>query len=171
MNPDLVLEPTCDAAAVRGALRHIASTVHVVALSSPTGAFHATTATAVVSVCLDPPTLAVCLNRSNAISAHARDGARIAISALGRDQQEVAAGCAGGLPHEERIRFFAAPGPAGHRVVAGCTASFSGRCVRTVEVGTHLVLMIAIEEVATDGSPDPLVYLDGRYGGFSGVPH
>ena len=156
---------SCDRDDVRRALRHVASTVHVIATRSDSH-FFATTATAVVSVCLDPPTLAVCLNKSNALAKHTRPGSPISVSALARHQQDIAAACAGGLPHDERQRFFAESEDADQIGVLGADAGFAGYCVDVIDIGTHALLLVHIERVACREAIEPLVYLDAKYGGF-----
>ncbi len=161
------IRSSCNHDDFRRALRHVASTVHVVATRSE-GQFFATTATAVISVCLDPPTLAVCLNRSNAMAKHVRYGSAITISALARHQSNVAQACAGGVPHEERVRFFGEGDLGGQGGVAGAEACFAGTCVDVVDIGTHALLVVNIESVVSDGDVSPLIYLDAKYGGFEG---
>ena len=167
---DIEVDTTCNPNDVRRALRHIASTVHVIATRVPDGAFFATTATAVVSACLEPPTLAFCINRSATIAKFLNVGSKLSVSALNRNQAEVARACAGGLPHEERERFFSASNTAGCLYVNDADVSFIGECSRILDVGTHALCFLNVQEVIKNTAVRPLLYLDTQYGVFEAHP-
>jgi flavin reductase (DIM6/NTAB) family NADH-FMN oxidoreductase RutF len=156
-----------DPVAARQALRTVASTVYVVATRDRDAGFFATTATAVSSVCLDPPTLAVCLNRNGAIAERLREGTLFSVSALTRDQIGIARECAGGIPHHAREKHFEPAAATGAPVVAGAQAAFVCRCSDTIVRGTHLMVFGSIVDVVSRQSIEPLLYLDAQYGGFS----
>ena len=157
---------TCNPDELRRALRHIGSTVFVVGLKTPDGAFFATTATAVTSVCLEPPTLAVCLNRSSAIGKHVAVGSSISLCALTRSQVEISRACAGGVPHEEREGLFAPAETTDQLYIPGAKASFIGPCINVIDVGTHALALIQIANVVATEQNEPLLYLGGAYGAF-----
>jgi flavin reductase (DIM6/NTAB) family NADH-FMN oxidoreductase RutF len=155
---------------VRQALRGVASTVHAVAAKMPSGAFFATTATAVVPVCLEPPTLAVCLNSTSAMVAHLSICALFSVSALACSQVDVARACAGGLPHEEREQFFTPSRIPGASLVEGAQAAFVCRCTNIVPVGTHAMIFGNILDVTKHPNVEPLIYLNAQYGSFEARP-
>ncbi|MGE4372801.1 MAG: flavin reductase family protein [Xanthobacter sp.] len=160
---EAVMEP----AAMRQVLRGVAATVHVVAMKREDAAFFATTATAVVSVCLEPPMLALCLNTTGALAKELQEGMLFSVSALTRDQMAVAQDCAGGTPHQDREKFFEPAESTGAPVVSGAQASFACRCTVIVPQGTHVVVFGTVLEAARRECVEPLIYLDARYGGFS----
>ena len=166
-NPDAqYVDPT----AARQALRTIASTVYVIATKSPDAGFFATTATAVTAVCLDPPTLAIFLNRNGAITEHIREGALFSVSALTRDQVAIARACAGGVPHHQREKHFEPTNDAPVPIVTGAQAGFVCRCSDTIDRGTHMVIFGSILDVGKRELVAPLLYLDAQYGSFSAMP-
>jgi flavin reductase (DIM6/NTAB) family NADH-FMN oxidoreductase RutF len=166
----LLTPSTCNPDELRRALRHIGSTVYVIGLKTPDGAFFATTATAVTSVCLEPPTLAVCLNRSSAIGKHVAAGSNLSICALARSQGEISRACAGGVPHEEREGFFAPADGPDQLHIPGAKASFIGTCIQVIDVGTHALALVHITNVVATDEDEPLLYLGGAYGGFQLEP-
>ena len=52
--------------AFREAMRRFATTVSIISCSDEEGRLHGTSATAVASVCVEPPTLLICINNSTA---------------------------------------------------------------------------------------------------------
>ncbi|MGO9356105.1 MAG: flavin reductase family protein [Xanthobacteraceae bacterium] len=152
---------------LREALRRVASTVHVVALRREDGCFFATTATAVVPVSFDPPTLLVCLNRSSMIAGAILQQDVFTISTLNAGQQNVATACAGRVGHEQREAFFrcfsevhSAP------VLDGAQAQFVCRRAHAAVHGTHAIVLGEAIDVSSRPAIEPLLYLNGTYGGF-----
>lgn len=166
---DSAIETLSNPPDVRQALRGVAATVHVVAVKSG-GAFFATTATAVLTVCLEPPTLAVCLNSTSAMAAHLSAGALFSVSALACGQVEVARACAGGLPHEEREQFFTPSRIPGALLLEGAQAAFVCQCTNIVPVGTHAMIFGNILNVTKHENVEPLIYLNAQYGSFEARP-
>jgi len=163
------LDGHVDPIAARQALRTVASTVHVIATRAPDAGFFATTATAVTAVCLDPPTLAIFLNRNGAIAEHISVGTLFSVSALTRDQVAIAHACAGGVPHHARERHFEAVNGIAVPVVAGAQAAFVCRCSDAIVRGTHMVIFGNILDVSKREQIEPLLYLDAQYGRFSAM--
>lgn len=156
-----------DVGFLREALRRVAATVHVVAIRRADGRFFATTATAVVSVSFDPPTLLVCLNRSSMIADAVLREELFTISTLNAAQQDVAQACAGQVAHEQREAFFGGdPKAEGAPVLIGAQAHFVCRRAHAAIHGTHAVVWGEVIEVASRPSIEPLLYLNGAYGGF-----
>jgi flavin reductase len=150
----------------RGGLRRVASTVHIIAVKVEDG-FFATTATAVASVSFDPPTMLVCLNSNSVISRAIERESYFSISVLGAEQQDIAAACAGGIPHAEREKFFeVSSGLFPVPVVRGAEASFVCRRRDISVQGSHFVVFGDVADANFDASVQPLIYLDGAYGSF-----
>ena len=155
--------------AARQALRAVAHTVHVVAIKLPRAGFFATTATAVTVVCIEPPTLAIFLNRSGPITEHIREGTLFSVSALTGNQVAIARACAGGVPHAERERHFEPTSENSVPIVAGAQAAFVCRRADAMARGTHMVIFGSILRVNSHELIEPLLYLDAQYGRFSAM--
>ena len=156
-----------DIDALRFSLRRVASTVHVIAVKCDDGAFFATTATAVTSVCFEPPTILVCINKTSAIRAAIEREETFTINVLSADQMDVAGFCSGGAPHHEREslfdrseRFSAAA------ALRNAQATLICRRASIVRHGTHSVVFGTVIEASYRAETRPLLYLDGRYGAF-----
>ena len=152
---------------LREALRRVASTVHVVALKREDGCFFATTATAVVAVSFDPPTLLVCLNRSSMIAGAILQEDVFTISTLNAGQHDVAKACAGQVEHEKRETFFGRGSKVQNApVLIGAQAHFVCRRVHAAIHGTHAIVLGETIDVSSRPAIEPLLYLNGTYGGF-----
>ncbi len=156
-----------DTAALRFSLRRVASTVHVIAVKCDDGSFFATTATAVTSVCFEPPTVLVCINKTSAIRAPIEREGTFTINVLGADQADIAGFCAGGAPHHERETLFDRSGRFGDAaVLRNAQAALICRRASIAHHGTHSVIFGTVIEASYREETRPLLYLDGRYGAF-----
>jgi flavin reductase (DIM6/NTAB) family NADH-FMN oxidoreductase RutF len=159
-----------DVGALRAALRRVASTVHVVAVKCDDGRFFATTATAVVSVSFDPPTLLVCLNRSGVIADAILQQGVFTISTLSTRQQHVAAACAGRIEHEKRESYFECSARRRNApLLIDAQAHFVCRRVHAAIHGTHAIVWGEAIDVTSTSAIEPLLYLNGGYGEFRPV--
>jgi 4-nitrophenol 2-monooxygenase / 4-nitrocatechol 4-monooxygenase, reductase component len=124
------------------------------------GVFYGTTASALTSVSLDPPTLLICMNRSSETGqAIARSG-HFAINVLSEDQGPVAYDFA--RKGSDFADHATTLGRLGAPLVAGSLASFECRVTDEIEVRTHTVVIGAVEAaIGQDGSP--LAYFRGRF--------
>lgn len=154
-----VAEPTPER--FRDAIGRFASGVTVITTVDGEEAL-GTTASAVTSVCLEPPTLLVCMNRSSATGrAIARSG-RFAVNVLAEHQGALA----GRLATKDPDKFAgveAARGAHGQPLLPEALAHIECRVVEQVEAGTHVVLIGRVASLAAaDGMP--LAYFRGRFG-------
>jgi len=156
-----------DVGTLRDALRRVAATVHVVAVRLEDGRFFATTATAVVSVSFDPPTLLVCLNRSSVISSAILQQDVFTISTLNARQQHIARACAGQIEQERREAYFNLSTTVRNApLLMDAQANFVCRRVHTAIHGTHTIVWGETVEASSKPAVEPLLYLNGEYGGF-----
>lgn len=123
-------------------------------------------ATAWTSVCADPPTMLVCVNRS--ASAHRLFGAAKAftINLVSCDDAETVAifSAQRGLNGQDRFLADAwRKGDTGQPVLATATAAFECRLIETYEHGTHTVLIGEVAAVHCRPDHPALVYVDGGY--------
>ena len=148
----------------RQAMRRVASTVNVITIcvdGNPMGI----TATAMSSLAMDPPSLLVCINRAAAMHASIRDVSHFGVNVLHRDQAHLA-------------QMFADRSKAAMRFTEGwhldcerpprladAQASILCRRIDHHQFGTHSIFIGVVEDVVVRPEIDPLLYLDGNYGG------
>ncbi len=151
------------ASAYREAMAQLASAVHVVTTDG-TGGRAGLTATSVCSVSDGPPTLLVCLNRnSSAYPVFLRNGV-LCINTLGATQDRLAADFAGRVKQAERFdgRDWTTL-RTGAPVLPGALVAFDCRIVDRHAVGTHDVLICAVEALGGIGGAEGLLYAGRRY--------
>jgi flavin reductase len=146
------------------AMRRVASTVNVITVcvgGEPMGI----TATAMSSLSVDPPSLLICINRTASVHSPLEDVSHFCVNVLHRSQEEIARVFADKSRRE--LRFAT-----GWQVdcdrpprLADAQAAILCRRIRHFPYGTHSIFVGEVEEVAVREDVDPLVYVDGKYGG------
>ncbi|MFB7172183.1 flavin reductase family protein [Streptomyces sp. NPDC056254] len=168
----------------RAGMRRLASAVNVIATGSgqdPAG-WRGMTATAVCSLCAEPPSLVVCLNQQTGTYRRLTENGLFSVNVLAGPDLHLAQTFAGqhGLVGADRFTTGDwAPGRLGVPVLRGAQASFECRVVQAVEYGTHSLLIGNIEAVhRPDGAAaQPLIYHDQGFHGLgtgavtTGGPH
>ncbi|WP_182466701.1 flavin reductase family protein [Sphingomonas gilva] len=152
----------------RRAMRTIASTVHIVTIhvdGTPMGI----TATAVSSLAMEPPSLLVCINERAAIHQVIGTRTHFCVNALHRDDVELAHHFSDYRMRELRFRTgtWLTDGEGPPRL-AHAQASIVCALRQEHRFGTHSIFIGEVESVAVREDTDPLVYLDGVFGGFGG---
>lgn len=147
----------------RSAMRRLTTTVTVVSCEHQ-GHWFGMTATAVTSVCADPPALLVCINASASIHAPLAASNRFCINLLHVHQQAISTAFSGRLKGSERF----AEGDwklseDGLPFLKGCQANIFCRTEHVVPFGTHSIFIGAVTRVALMERISPLLYGDGRY--------
>ncbi|MFN8719611.1 MAG: flavin reductase family protein [Rhodospirillales bacterium] len=129
---------------------------------------HGLVATAVASVSADPPSLLVGVNRTASAHDPIVRSEIFCVNVLGRAHEGTAR--LFGSPEHRDVRF--APGAwtrlkTGAPVFVEALAAFDCEVARIVPYGTHTLWIgrVVAARVA-EGTPDPLVYVDGRYCGI-----
>lgn len=158
-----------DAIQFKAAMRCLAGHVCLITTLSPDGARAGLTATAVCSVSADPPTLLACVNRNSA-SFRAIQASRIfAVNVLALESRHLANRFASPMAAEQKfadgewVRAIT-----GAPVLRDALVSFDCRVASAVDVGTHGILLGAIEAARPRGDRSrPLLYAHGSYGEFS----
>jgi flavin reductase (DIM6/NTAB) family NADH-FMN oxidoreductase RutF len=121
-----------------------------------------TTASAVCSVSLEPPTVLVCMNESSVTGQAIRETRAFAVNILAEEQAALATRCASKAPGK-LVDGEVARGPSGQPVLPGSLASLECRVTQEVRAGTHVVFFGEVQSaVANPGSP--LAYYRGRFG-------
>lgn len=155
--------------AFREAMRRLAGTVTVVTVCHE-GERHGTTATAVTSLSMDPPSLLVCFNKSSRLHGILSKAETFCVNLLHTGNVDVS-------------RLFASPVSSAERF-AGDDWSDNGRppylesaqssiqCAKDLEVdyGTHTIFIGRVLDVRNRDDIDPLIYVNGAYAGPLALP-
>lgn len=148
----------------RAAMRRVASTVNVITIcvgGKPMGI----TATAMSSLAMDPPSLLVCINRFAAMHSSMEDVSHFCVNVLHRDQEEIARMFADRRQHDLRfVSGWTVDCEVPPRLI-DAQASIICRRIDHHRFGTHSIFIGVVEDAITRDEVDPLVYLNGRYGG------
>ena len=149
--------------AFRNAMRRFASTVSIVTVRNGAER-HGTTATAVTSVSMDPPSMLVCVNRESRLHGHLEAGERFCVNLLHVDNLEAS-------------RLFASPLSSADRFACGdwqtdaasvpylADAQANVFCIKdkAVEYGSHTIFIGRVVDVRTREDVAPLLYQNGCY--------
>jgi 4-nitrophenol 2-monooxygenase / 4-nitrocatechol 4-monooxygenase, reductase component len=122
---------------------------------------YGTTASAVTSVSLDPPTLLVCMNNASLTGQAIAESGHFSINVLADNQMEIAA-------HFGRrgSSFDAAPsmpGRNGAPLIEGALSNFECRVIGELVAGTHTIV-VGVVEHAVSRTGAPLAYFRGQMG-------
>jgi flavin reductase len=153
----------------RKAMRRVASTVNVISINvdgQPMGI----TATAVSSISLDPPSLLVCINRAASLHAPMGDMSHFRVNVLHREQEAIARMFADRSQHALRFLSGWDLGGSGAPVLIDAQATILCRKIDSHSFATHSIFIGVVEEAAARLEVEPLIYLDGRYGGCGDGP-
>lgn len=148
----------------RQGMRQLAAAVSVIT-AQHCGARNGLTATAVMSVCADPPRLAVAVNRNASALPFLVGAGTFAVNVLRYDQDAIATNFATSKVKGE-ARFEGANWgvlATGSPVLDGAAATFDCRIASTTEVGTHLLIIGDVQALQVSPNDRPLLYLDGTW--------
>lgn len=157
-------QPGIDSDSFRRVMRALAGTVTVISTENE-GGLYGFTATAVCSICAEPPTLMIAVNRTARTHAHITRKSAFAVNIMAEDQKDVADlfgrkadDVFDSVPH--RISENGVP------VIREAAATIECRIDQVLDVGTHSLFFGRIERAEASGKA-PLIYYDGQYGGVS----
>lgn len=153
-------EACVDITSFRDVMRRLAGSVTVITTEDE-GSLHGFTATAVCSVCAEPPTILIVVNRSARTHPHIKSKGAFAVNILADHQVELA-----NLFATKSAEQFASVEhvitPRGVPIISGATASIECCVIDQMEVGTHTIFIGAVVGTYTcDGSP--LIYHDANF--------
>jgi len=155
------------AATFKEAMRRVAATVNVISIcvdGRPMGI----TATAVSVVSMDPPSLLVCVNQAASVHPQIENVVHFNVNVLHRDQAEIATIFADRKLEAQRfIRGWDNDCVTPPRL-RNAQASILCRRIDHHRFGTHSIFIGVVEDVVVRPEVNPLVYLDGRFGGCGG---
>ena len=127
------------------------------------------TATAFLTVSMDPPIVAVSATASSAASSMLRQSAGFAVNLLSPSQAELAGSFA--RPAQDRVGLFDRivhqPDAQGAPILDGAAGAWSARVRQLVEAGDHLLVLGDVTAVHLGEGTDTLVYHDRAYGRVS----
>jgi len=166
----LAPEPAIDGGLLKQAMRRLVGGVVVITAGSGEDRV-GLTATSAVSLCVDPPTMLVCVNRSSSSWPVIARRRHFCVSILGAEQQGIAERFAGigGLRGAARylgadwtIMESGASGLTEAQAIVDCTLD------EVIERHSHAILLGAVREVRLNRAERPaLAYGGGRFIGIS----
>jgi flavin reductase len=156
----------CDTADCRDgfrmAMRRLAGGV-VILTASEAGVRYGMTMTAVMSLTMDPPALALGINRGASIAAPIARVGRFCVNLLSEDHADFCAEFSR-LPTAERFTVGDWLMDAeGRPYLASAQASIFCTAGPSTDFGTHVLLVGIADRVAHADAVAPLVHVDGRY--------
>lgn len=157
---DDVSETFVDGGTFRDVMRKLAGSVTVITTEGE-GALHGFTATAVCSVCADPPTILIVVNRSARTHPHIDQKGAFAVNILADDQVELA-NLFASKSSEQFAEVQYAMTPSGVPVIKDAAGFVECRTTDRVEVGTHTIFIGAVVGGGAASSA-PLIYHDATY--------
>lgn len=150
-----------DAAVFRSTMRKFAAGVTVITTAHQ-DVQHGMTATAICSVCADPPTILAVVNRTARTHPLIAGAGVFTVNILAKDQQWLAERFGLKLANQfDGISYTpgkSTPSP----VMSGVAAFLECQVVEQVEMGTHTIFVGRVIDCGTSAS-EPLAYFDGRY--------
>ncbi len=144
----------------RDAMANLAAAVNIVTTGGEAGTV-GITATAVCSITDTPATIMVCVNKNSASNDIIKRNKNLCINVCAAEQQKMSLDFAGmtELTMEER---FADPAwslnEAKVPVLSGCLTSLEGHVSENLEMGTHTVFFVEIDNIIVNKGKDALVY-------------
>ncbi|ODU18699.1 MAG: hypothetical protein ABS87_14545 [Sphingomonas sp. SCN 67-18] len=161
-----IVESGADADAFRAAMRRVIAGVTIITTrhdDNPWGM----TVSAFTPVCMDPPTLLVCVNNRTVTAADILRDRRFGVNLLSQAQLQVSQLCARQGEHKFLDGFVveadALPDRVAMPVLKDSIVSFDCEATDILPVGTHLVVIARIGSVLAPHPLPPLLYGEGRY--------
>ena len=144
------------------AMRGITSTVTIVSAKDGENK-QAMTATSVVSLSLDPPSMLVCINQEASIHEVMKEGLGFCINILSLGQENLADICS--IKGKEEQRFLVGNWSELENIPYNIDSQSNlfCNCVKAIEHTTHTIYLGEIIKVLNQSSFNPLLYKDGNY--------
>ena len=147
----------------RKAMRRLAATVTLISTADDAGRRHGMAATAVSSVTMDPPTLLICVNQTASLHAPLIERGRFCINVLMPSHHELVGHFSGQKAGEERFDSgdWHIEAASGLPYLHGAQCNLFCRVESVTRVGTHSVIIAAVETVQVHDDVMPLIYANG----------
>lgn len=149
----------------REAMARLGAAVNVVATDGP-GGRAGFTASAVCSVTDTPPTLLVCVNRTNDSYPPLKLNGVFCVNTLAAGHEDLSSIFAGLTEHEASARFDTGTWHTlltGAPVLTDATVAFDCRITEQVEIGTHTVFFAEVEAIQVGDTREALIYFSRNY--------
>jgi flavin reductase (DIM6/NTAB) family NADH-FMN oxidoreductase RutF len=147
----------------RLAMRRLSATVTIVSTGDEEG-YHGLAATAVTSVCAEPPAVLACINRAAGPSDKLLQRKRFAINILHADNAPLVPIFSGKLKGPERFLHGVWDHLEGVPVLTDAQAVLVCTLAQSSVFGTHTILIGQVDAVRIREDIDPLIYQDGYFG-------
>jgi len=144
------------------AMKKTTSTVTVIA-SKDNQVQQAMTATSVVSLSLEPPSMLICINNEASIQSILEKGKKISINILSIEQKDLSDLCSDKA--KEKLRFDGEHWDY-HEDIPYSPKSVSNlfcECVDSYKYETHRIYLCKVLSLINNDSRDPLLYHNGSY--------
>lgn len=152
--------PPIEPPAFKAIMRNLASSVAVIT-TAYNGQLHGMTATAVCSVCAEPATILIVVNRTATTHPLIEGSGLFAVNILSGNQQPIADLFASKKPEKfSGVSFSQNNG--GSPILDNASAFLECVVASQVEIGTHTVFVANVISGGTSNAP-PLLYHDGSY--------
>ena len=149
----------------REAMARLGAAVNVVTSDGPGGRC-GFTASAVCSVTDSPPTLLVCVNRTNDSYPPLKVNGVLCVNTLAGGQEDLSAIFAGLTEDDASTRFNSGVWnrlETGAPVLTDATVAFDCRITESVEIGTHTVFFAEVEAIQVGDAREALIYFGRMY--------
>jgi flavin reductase (DIM6/NTAB) family NADH-FMN oxidoreductase RutF len=143
--------------------QHVASVC--VITTSHGGERYGLTATAVTSVCAEPPRLLVCVNKSGSTHHKIMESGHFAVNVLAEEQEKIGKAFAG-MMGRDFDRFSVGEWQVmatGSPVLQGAAAAFDCRIAQTIDQFSHSIFIGEVVGTAAKPGHDALVYASRRF--------
>jgi flavin reductase len=128
------------------------------------------TATSLTSLSLSPPSLLICVNERASIHAPIAESGRFCINLLNRHQANLAQRFSIKPDGEARFEQGSwSEDEEGLPILNGCVANVACAAAQITSHGTHSIIIGNVLRVSGVQDGDPLLYLNGTFGRFTGV--
>jgi flavin reductase (DIM6/NTAB) family NADH-FMN oxidoreductase RutF len=147
----------------RHAMRRLATTIALITSGQGEG-WSGMAATAVMSVCAEPPTLLTAINRSASIHPVLMQEEYFCVNLLADRHQELVGVFSGQKKGIARFETGAwVKHESGIPILDDALASLVCRITRRIDVGTHTLFVGEVEHVVNHDEISPLVWVDGKF--------
>jgi len=147
----------------RHAMRRLATTIALITAGEGES-WTGMAATAVMSVCAEPPTLLTAVNQTASIHPVISTGSHFCVNLLAerhKDLVGIFSGQKKGIARFETGGWVA--GAYGIPILPDALASLTCRTTMRIDVGTHTLFVGEVEHVANHDEISPLVWVDGGF--------
>jgi flavin reductase len=150
----------------RDIMRNLAGAVCIVSTSGPTGK-HGLAATAVCSVCADPPTILAIVNRTSRTHPHIRKNGTFSINILSEKQTDIAT-LLSSKSDDQFSQVSHRHDDEGSIHIKDTLGYFHCRVVADYDIGTHSIFIGRILS-GTAGQGAPLIYYNAKFGALASL--